>query len=305
MIDVCICTYNPRSDIFKIVLQALVNQTIDRSEYQVWIIDNNSAPAITDLDLSILSEAKISYHLISEPILGIISARLRAIVATDGDLLLFVDDDNELAPDYIEQALVIASEHPEFGCFGGKLLLPAELSPPRWLQPLLAYTGIRDLGDREISQCLKRYNWAEGEPPTAGMTVRRSVLERYRLRSNSSPVAGRLGRIGKTGLLSCEDSLLVNGAYELSLDCAYQPRLKLIHHIDPSRFRFVYQVKLLFNYGRSAVILRRTLQQPLDKDILRSILSKIKSWLLICRDLRYLICQLAVDIGYIYQAISE
>jgi glycosyltransferase involved in cell wall biosynthesis len=300
-LDVCICTHNPPKQVFSLVLNALADQTLSKDAYQVWVIDNASSPAISIGDLAPLAAAGIGYHLIVEPRLGIMYARRRAIESTTGDLLLYVDDDNELAADYLERVMEIARERPEIGCFGGKLLLPDYLTPPQWLKPLLPYLAIKDLGDLEISQHLKKYAWAQGEPPTAGMTARRAVLERYLAKLANLPPELKLGRSGKQGLLSSEDSLLASGAYELNLACSYQPSLKLNHHINPRRFEFLYQVKLLFSYGRSNVLLQRAMNRELNEDVLHSLGTKLKWWWESDRDLRYLICQLAFEIGYVYQ----
>lgn len=301
MIDVCICTHNPQVDLFQTILQALVNQTIDRSAFQVWVIDNASNPPIDHTALDLLAQANIKHHLIFEPKLGIMYGRRRAIESTTGDLLLYVDDDNELAPDYLERAVEIAQNHPEIGCFGGKLLLPEYLSPPQWLRPLLPYLAIKDLGELAISQCLESYTWAEGEPPTAGMVVRRIVLDLYLSNLSTLPPKLKLGRSGREGLLSSEDSLLASGAYQLNLACSYQPKLKLTHHIEPRRLEFNYQLKLLFGYGCSDVLLKQAMGITLTKKVLHSIAGKLRAWWKSERDLRYLACHLAIDFGYIYQ----
>ncbi len=301
LIDVCICTHNPRLDVFQIVLQSIVNQTIGKDCYQVWIIDNASTPAISKIDLAQLETAKITYHLLSEPRLGIMYVRELAGQTATCETVIFVDDDNELMPDYLEVAVDILELHPEIGLFGGKLL-GIEIEYPQWMNGLLGYIGIKDCGDLPISRCHKGdYDWGEWEPPTAGAVVRKQVLQQYFETLKSIPSDLIIGRQGSQGLLSCEDSLIAKCCYDLDLACAYQPRLQLIHHINHRRLQFGYFVRLLFNYGRSYVLLRKVIGQKVNRDVIKIISQEFKYWLKKRVSFKYLICAMAKEVGFVYE----
>jgi glycosyltransferase involved in cell wall biosynthesis len=302
-IDVCICTHNPRTKILEIVLQGIANQTLSKNDFQVWVIDNGSHPSINRQELSILEVAGVKCHLIVEPQLGIMYARRRAIIETKGDILVFVDDDNELADNYLEIVAEIANSRPEIGCFGGKLLLSSDLNYPLWIEPILPYLAIKDLGDTEITECADK--WGVWEPPTAGMAVRREVVAFYLQRLENLPQDLLLGRQGRKGLLSSEDSLIARGTYPLGLSCSYQPRLKLTHHLNPDRFKLFYMVKLGYGYGRSNVLLDRALNIPVlpmsIKDLYGFISSRLQWRWREASSIEHLLCTLAWDLGYIYE----
>ena len=301
-IDVCICTHNPRLEILTIVLNAIANQTIGKDQYQVWIIDNGSSPPISTTDISPLSIAGIAHQLIREPRLGIMYARELAGQTATGDVVMFVDDDNELTLNYLEVAIDILESHPEIGFFGGKLLSGIKVAYPTWMNPLFGYIGIKDCGDLPISKCLKGdYDWGEWEPPTAGSVVRRQVLQRYFEILKLIPQDLVIGRQGSQGLLSSEDSLIAKCCYELDLECSYQPRLQLIHHISDQRLQFGYFVRLLFNYGRSYVLLRKAMGQRVESNILVSIAKSLKWWFQKGISFEYLICIFAKESGFIYE----
>jgi hypothetical protein len=76
-------------------------------------------------------------------------ARLRGFAEAKGDLIMMVDDDNVLAPDYLETAVRIAEEHPALGAFGGKCLPEFEVKPEEWLASVTSGLGLRDRGERE------------------------------------------------------------------------------------------------------------------------------------------------------------
>jgi hypothetical protein len=156
-------------------------------------------------------------------------------------------------PNYIAEGVRFAGSHPDVGCFGGKLLLPPELLAAAWTKPFLPYLGIKDAGEEVI--LAKSSDWGLWEPAGAGAFVQRCVLNKYRERSESDAELFRLGREGRRNLASCDDSLIMRGAYGLGLANAYDPALVLYHHLDPRRFRLSYLIRLMYAYGVSHVVL--------------------------------------------------
>ena len=84
--------------------------------------------------------------------------------------------------------------------------------------------------------------------------VHREVLDEYLRRATMSKNFFRLGRTAGQ-LLSCEDSILMRGAARVGKSNAYEPSLRLRHHLAPSKFKFSYLVRLMYGYGVSHVIL--------------------------------------------------
>jgi glycosyltransferase involved in cell wall biosynthesis len=252
-LDVCICTHNPRTDIFQLVLKALVRQTEERKSFRVLIVDNASKPSLRVENYGLLSDAGIAVSIVREIRLGNIFARARVYQETTGNWILFVDDDNELEPDYIEKGLEIIRNRPELGCFGGKLKMPEKIKVPEWMKPLVPFLAIRDFGDKEITNIAD--HWGEWEPVTAGGFIRRDVLGLFARRVLHDPETHVLGRKGNSTLNSCEDSLMMAGAFHLGLACSYQPGLSLNHHVRPERFQLSYLLRLMYGFGRSEVML--------------------------------------------------
>jgi glycosyltransferase involved in cell wall biosynthesis len=303
VLDVCICTHNPDPELFSIVLRALANQTLANSEYRVWAIDNASEPPLAMSDFALLTSAGVECKLLSAPQLGLIYARNVAIDATDSEWLIFVDDDNELSENYLETVVAIIAKHPEFGCFGGKLLLPSDTKYPQWMQVMLPYLGIKDVGDIEMAECVNY--WGEWEPPGAGFIIRRAVLESFQKRLAARSETFVLGRQGQ-GLLSAEDSAIARGAYDLGLYCAYQPQLKLIHHIKPHRLKFSYLMRLLYGHGRSYVLLERIMGNSIPRlegfGIFAFAFRRTIARITKLQSIPQFLCMLAWDCGYLYES---
>src|SRR5437763_8595738 len=109
VISVIICSHNPRSDYLDRVLKALNAQTVSVNAWELLLIDNAS-------DGLLSSEVDLTWHPharhVREEQLGVSFARRRGIEEAKADILVFVDDDNILDPDYLEVGLRIASDYP-------------------------------------------------------------------------------------------------------------------------------------------------------------------------------------------------
>ena len=242
------------------VISSIARQEVNPELIRVLLIDNASNPELERDLLAPIADRGIGCRIVQEPKLGLHRARIRAIQETTGEWILFVDDDNELSPDFIKHGLVFLQDHPDVGCFGGRLLLPNEIQPANWVKPFLPWLGIKDEGAAVIFGTGEQ--WGPWEPPGAGAWVHRKVLDEYLCRSQKDERLCTLGRTGKGNLASCDDSMMMRGSSNLGLKSAYVPDLALRHHLDQSRFRFRYLIRLMWAYGESHVVLESVLRGP-------------------------------------------
>ena len=90
MIDVCLCTHNPRLALLKKVLTSILHQTVGNDAFRFLIVDNASSPPLDESLLVPFVKQGILARIVREQMPGIARARLRAILETDGEWLLFV-----------------------------------------------------------------------------------------------------------------------------------------------------------------------------------------------------------------------
>ncbi len=261
MIDICLCTHNPRREVLNLVIQSISAQTAPTESLLFLLVDNASSPALHESVLSPLRERGICSRLVHEARPGIFHARNRAMRETVQPLILWVDDDTEFPPSYVIDCLALAHDNPEIGCFGGRLTLGPYCRFPQWTLPLHSWLAVIDRGDAPITN--KADHWGLWEPPTAGAVVRRKVIDRYLDFVSALPANYSIGQIGTNDLMRGEDSLLMRMAHRVDLACSYQPTLRGIHHIDNRRFRLRYLLRLFYGYGRSYVRLERILGHDL------------------------------------------
>jgi glycosyltransferase involved in cell wall biosynthesis len=173
MLSVVICTHNPRGDYFRRCMQALREQGLSHSQWELVMVDNRSDEAVADrVDLSWHPAARA----VREETLGLTPARLRGIRESRGNLLAFVDDDNVLDPDFLEIAVRAAEERPFLGSWSGQCRPAFETPPPEWTRPYWGNLVVREF-DHDVWSNLPRL--PESMPCGAGLCVRRIVALHY------------------------------------------------------------------------------------------------------------------------------
>jgi glycosyltransferase involved in cell wall biosynthesis len=211
-----------------------------------------------------------------EETLGLTPARLRGIREACGELLVFVDDDNVLDADYLEEALRISVARPWLGAWSGQCLGEFEKQPPEWTRRYWGSLVLREF-DKEVWSNLPRLSATM--PCGAGMCVRREVaLEYLRLHE----VGERGVQFDRTGnsLLSGGDNDLAGCACSVGLGVGLMPTLRLRHLIPPDRLTMDYLQRLAFGIHYSSVLLDAeygVVRMP------RSRVSRLVNWLRLIR----------------------
>jgi glycosyltransferase involved in cell wall biosynthesis len=237
-ISVIIPTHNPNALRLQRTLGGLSNQTLSPEEFEVVLVDNASSPPIPTPTIVGLRHV----HLVRELSLGLTAARLRGIAEARADVLVFVDDDNVLAPEYLANVVRHFAAEPDLGALGGKVLPEFEKPPAAWVTQFHGLLAVRDHGDRSL-----RGDWrSPGErtyptfsPIGAGMAVRRPVALHYAATVGSDPLRRALDRTGQQ-LVSGGDNDLVMHVLEAGASVGYEPDLSLTHLIPERRLERSY-----------------------------------------------------------------
>jgi glycosyltransferase involved in cell wall biosynthesis len=272
-LSVVICTHNPRADYLARTLASLRAQTLPAAQWELVIVDNASRdPVAARVDLG--WQPRSAVHV--EPVPGLTVARLRGIAAASAPLIVFVDDDNALAPDYLAQAAELAAAWPQLGVFGCGAYTPEwEEAPAPELKPLLAYLAVhRAAGDRWSNQ---PGDWA-AIPAGAGLCARIDVARRYAELVQNDPRRRWLGRTGGQ-LAGCEDFDLAYTALDLGYGTGVFIRLAMTHFMPAGRVRPEYLLRLAEGHAYSMVILQ-ALRSSTSQPKARGVIARL-------RDLRY------------------
>jgi glycosyltransferase involved in cell wall biosynthesis len=248
MLSVIICTHNPRGDYFHRCLDALRAQRLPHDRWELVVVDNQSDEAVADhVDLPWHPAARI----VREETMGLAVARLRGIRESTGELLVFVDDDNVLDPDFLEVAVRTMEERPFLGSWSGQCRPAFEKTPPEWTRRYWGNLVIREF-EHDVWSNLPRL--PESMPCGAGLCVRRNVAQHYLELHESGKRSFQFDRNGKS-LLSGGDNDLAACACDIGLGVGLIAGLKLTHLISPERLTEDYLSRLAEGIHYSSILL--------------------------------------------------
>ena len=247
-LSVIVCTHNPRGDYFARTLAALAAQTLPASAWELVGVDNRSkTPLAPRTDVTWQPNARI----VREDTLGLTPARLRGIREARTGLLVFVDDDNVLDPDYLAVALRVAREQPHLGAWSGQCIPSFETEPPAWTRRYWGNLSLREF-EHDVWSNLPRL--AETMPCGAGLCVRRAVAQHYVALHENGQRGFQFDRTGGS-LISGGDNDLAGCACSIGLGVGLIAGLKLKHLIPPERMTEDYMTRLAEGISLSSALL--------------------------------------------------
>ena len=191
-------------------------------------------------------------YVLREPQMGLLHARMAAIEAAAGELVVWLDDDTLPEPDYLVNVWAIFAARPSLVALGGRCL-PGDAPVPDWLRPLEGMLALRDLA----GEAFFPFGPVAGamHPWGAGMVIRgpqaRAAIERVK--------AEQLWNFGRTGSdpAGSEDTMICYLSAGPTGLVGYSPRLTLHHQIGVDRFELSYLSRLALGLGISGNRLAR------------------------------------------------
>lgn len=251
-LSVVICTFNGGRNL-PTTLQALARHARTFTDFEVILVDSASTEDLLQQAASREAVAELERHRVGfrvsrteQP--GLTQARIHGVRNAQSDLVCFLDDDNEIADDYLTNGLAYFSDQQLAVLVSRVSPCFAAAVPPAIVrrQHLLAINEA--LGERSIV-------W---EPETAwcptlgaGLWVRKvPFLAIY----GDPPRAVLPDRTGGQ-LISGGDIEIGIWAGRLGYRRAYAPDARLAHHIPPGRLETRYFLKLITGVVRSQATL--------------------------------------------------
>jgi glycosyltransferase involved in cell wall biosynthesis len=221
-------------------IRAIAAQTLDAQLWELVVVDNASTKPV-NVDKMPWNGGE--RRQIREERLGLTYGRLAGIRESKGALLVFVDDDNVLAPNYLETANSIFSNNENLGVAGG-IIEPewCDAEPESWVSEFISTSFRRNFGGSALvaSKGSHGNSIPEYFPYGAGMVARRAALTNWLAQAEHSSLTGRRG----SELTSGEDLDIVLEALRSDWSIGYFPDLKLTHLIPGHRLRVEYLARL-------------------------------------------------------------
>jgi glucosyl-dolichyl phosphate glucuronosyltransferase len=232
-ISIIICTYN-RAKFLPGALNSLTKQTLGSSRFEIIIINNNSTDnteAISKNFIASNPQLNVKYFLETQK--GLSAARNRGLKESACDLIIFIDDDADVFPNYIEVGLAFFEANPDMSAFGGKIIpVYGDGKEPEWLsKPLWGLVTKADWGNK-IAQ------YPKGKRPYGcSMAFRKKVFD-------------EIGSFNSDLLFRSEDKYIFTQLAAHNKLYMYNPEFIVYHHIDNSRITFESFKKMSLEIGR-------------------------------------------------------
>jgi hypothetical protein len=205
-------------------------------QWELLIVDNASKMPVAD-------GFKVSWHpqgeITREEKLGKMFAWRKGMGEARGDILVFVDDDNVLAPDYLDQVLAIAKGYSFIGAWGASVLPEFESTPPSWTKDQMWRLSVEEVREDVWSNLREGF---ETKPLGAGMCIRKEVGVRYLEWCRANEISNTLDRKGNS-ITGYGDMNLALCAIDIGLGTGKFARLRLTHLIPSSRLTLDYFVR--------------------------------------------------------------
>ncbi len=239
MLSVLLPARDPNAQRLERTLAGLAAQSLDPAEWELIVVDNGSTPPLAPV-----FSPSLRARVVVEPVAGLTRARLCGINHARGDLIVFVDDDNVLTPNYLASVVDLFARHPRLGAAGGPIKPEFEEAPPDWAREFFGLLALRDLGSTAIvATGGPAAPWPNCAPVGAGLSFRRSAVTPYLEALAADPSRLGLDRAGRS-LASGGDNDLVFTILHAGWDVGYFPELSLTHLIPAGRLRADYLARL-------------------------------------------------------------
>lgn len=246
-VTVAICTHNGKLRLQPTISHILSQQVPPEIEWEVLIVNNAS----TDRTVEFVYESwpcELFHRLriVDEKKLGAIYARQRAMKEARYSYLSYIDDDNWISPNWIQEVFVTFEKNPTVGIVNCPSVGCFETEPPVYLEGLKGWLA---LGSQEESEGI-----VSGKPIkywTAGLSIRLQVFDAIKNSDISFCLTGRKGK----GVSGGEDHELCLIVALLGWDAYFNTKIYFTHYIPTSRMQVKYLRNLILCGSRSRNIL--------------------------------------------------
>jgi glycosyltransferase involved in cell wall biosynthesis len=234
-VSIVVPTYN-RAGLLKDVLQSLVDQTLDRTRFEVIVVDNNSTDETEVVVLPFIERHK-NFRYVKEGEPGASHARNRGYAEARGAYVAYIDDDAMALPDWAGRILnAFNTVKPEPVAVGGEIHPWYEKPPPGWFADELE---IRTWGTEKGFLQPPRAQRGFSGP---NMAFRKSILETY------GGFSAEYGPVGKK-LRFGEEPHLFNRLYKDHPWFWYDPAIRVKHLVSARKMSVLYRISRDYQIG--------------------------------------------------------
>ncbi len=246
-VSIVICCHNSAPRLPETLRHLAAQQVPEGIAWEIVIIDNASTDGTAETARRCWPETSPApLRIVQEPRLGVGNARFRSFSEARHEIISFVDDDNWVGPDWIENVADFFQRHPGASAVGGPSRAAFEATPPKWFSNVSGFYAIGDqhafAGD--ITDQPGTLLW------TAGMSLRKEKALELTGNGLGFFSCGGSSLPLKTG----EDTELCFALRASGGRLHYDPRLVIEHFMPANRLTWPKALRLLRTMGASSVL---------------------------------------------------
>jgi glycosyltransferase involved in cell wall biosynthesis len=263
MLSVIVCTYNREKYIFN-VLESIAQNDFSEAEYEIVLVNNNSTDKTEqEIDRFRTNYPKVNLNYFVETNQGLSFARNRGICESNGNVLVYVDDDALVNTSYLRTYDEFFKNNPDIDAAGGAIIPKYETEVPKWMSHFTKnlITGYLYFGN--TSKEFRKGNYPGG----GNAAYRKEVFDKIGLFNVE------LGRKGDS-LVGAEEKDIFDKMVKSGMRFYYLPNAVLYHLIQEKKLTKDYFDRLTYSIGRSEYM--RTLAISKSKYLKRLLSEGIK-----------------------------
>jgi glycosyltransferase involved in cell wall biosynthesis len=232
VLSVAVCTYN-RADLLSGCLQSLAEQTADKSQYEVIVVNNNSTDATQEI-CEEFAKKHSNFRLVREPRQGLAYARNKGWNEAWCDYVGFIDDDAKADKEWLKRAHeTIKTIRPEI--FGGPYYPFYIGEKPKWMSDKFGTMQYGESGFLEDNQFLSGSN----------IFFKKTLLDEL---GGFNPDLGMKGSKIDFG----EETWLIVKARKAGIKTYYCHDMKVYHLVAEYKKNPFWYLQAAYEHGRSA-----------------------------------------------------
>lgn len=271
--SIVICTYNPDERVLKRCLEAVSLLDTDGLRTEVMLVDNNSKTPVSSLPYVKAYTKKIpSLLLLPVPEQGVKFARMAAIEQAKGKFIVYMDDDNEPAPGYLQELKKLNDRFPQVGAWGPGHVTVEFIDGIDKKIEQYARSAFQERHEEMVNFAAER-EWQACYPFGSGLCTYTLLLKAY-CKLAQQGIFTQSGRKGSL-LTGGEDTQMVLLCILKGYSAGVSPSLQLKHIIHRNRANRKYLQRLAYGNGlcyetsllevfpeRKSQLLRRIMSEP-------------------------------------------
>jgi glycosyltransferase involved in cell wall biosynthesis len=243
--SIIVCTYNPADEVFYRLLLALENLKPANVPSEIILVDNNSTvPLISKKEVRNFLKKKENRKLVYEKAKGLTNARIRGLKESTYEWLVFFDDDNEPAEDFLYRLQTLTEKYKNVGVWGPGQINVQLLSPSKLRLQAYARSFSQERNFKSTSYDNKP-SWQLCYPYGTGLCIRKDAMQEYFYNVNSRQLTLSDRNSGK--LSSGGDIQIVLSAVRKGFYAGTCSDLSVNHLIKHDKMQLTYLEKVSYH----------------------------------------------------------